>query len=297
MYKIIGADGKEYGPVTVEQLRSWRAQGRIHAQTRVQSVVTGEWLSASQHPELAALFGEPRDQGRGAPPVLTAPRAPGPRRGLAVLSFVLGICSFALCLSALTGVPAILFGHLARRRARRNPERFGGASFAMAGIVLGYVSIVFSVVIAILLGHSLPRVKRPPPLNDCQNNLRQIGLAFKVWALEHNDQYPFNVSSNAGGTLELCNVGPDGFDRNAASHFLLIANELSTPGFLICPNDHDKHVAASFEGLGPQNISYRLRTGTNINSENPQEILAVCPVHGNRLFCDGNVRPAPPAGR
>ncbi len=36
MYKIIGADGKEYGPVTSEQVRQWITEGRANAQTKVQ---------------------------------------------------------------------------------------------------------------------------------------------------------------------------------------------------------------------------------------------------------------------
>ena len=31
MYKILGADQKEYGPVTAEELRIWIAQGRAAA--------------------------------------------------------------------------------------------------------------------------------------------------------------------------------------------------------------------------------------------------------------------------
>ena len=36
MYEIIGADGKEYGPISFEQIRQWIAEGRVNAQTRVQ---------------------------------------------------------------------------------------------------------------------------------------------------------------------------------------------------------------------------------------------------------------------
>jgi hypothetical protein len=35
MYKIIGADGNEYGPVNDEQIRQWIAEGRANEQTRV----------------------------------------------------------------------------------------------------------------------------------------------------------------------------------------------------------------------------------------------------------------------
>jgi uncharacterized membrane protein len=57
MYKIVGADGKEYGPVSVEQLRQWISEGRADAQTRV--VAEGEtvWNSLGSMAEFAEIFG------------------------------------------------------------------------------------------------------------------------------------------------------------------------------------------------------------------------------------------------
>jgi hypothetical protein len=43
MYKIIGADGREYGPVTADQLRNWIAEGRATAQTRAQAEGSAQW--------------------------------------------------------------------------------------------------------------------------------------------------------------------------------------------------------------------------------------------------------------
>jgi uncharacterized membrane protein YeaQ/YmgE (transglycosylase-associated protein family) len=43
MYKIIGGDGKEYGPVSAEDLRRWIAEGRVNAQTRVQAEGSADW--------------------------------------------------------------------------------------------------------------------------------------------------------------------------------------------------------------------------------------------------------------
>ena len=34
MYKIIGIDGREYGPVSAGQLRQWIVEGRANAQTQ-----------------------------------------------------------------------------------------------------------------------------------------------------------------------------------------------------------------------------------------------------------------------
>lgn len=298
MYKIIGADGREYGPVTIDQLQDWLAQRRISAKTQIQIAGGTEWKPADQIPELASFFADRPASitGGGPPPLPSRVRPSIPQTGMAVASFVLGLCSFGLCLTALTGIPAIICGHIARRRAIRFPARYGGRGFATTGMLLGYASLIFLAIIASLVLPAIskmPRTKAIPQLSDCENNLRQIGLSFKVWELEHNDQFPFNVSTNAGGTLELCGTGPDGFDKNAIAHFLVISNELGTPALLVCPNDRSKHPAERFQNLHSDNVSYRLRTGTNINSENPHEVLALCPVHGNQLFCDGNVRKTP----
>ena len=56
MYKIIGADGKEYGPVTTEQLRQWITEGRSNAQTQVQSEGGTEWKPLGTLPEFAETF-------------------------------------------------------------------------------------------------------------------------------------------------------------------------------------------------------------------------------------------------
>jgi hypothetical protein len=59
MYKIIGADGKEYGPVSTEQLRQWIAEGRVNAQTLAQVAGSAEWLPLGQLTEFAALLAAP----------------------------------------------------------------------------------------------------------------------------------------------------------------------------------------------------------------------------------------------
>ena len=42
-YKIIGADGKEYGPIDTAQLRLWIAQGRLNGQSMAQLEGTSDW--------------------------------------------------------------------------------------------------------------------------------------------------------------------------------------------------------------------------------------------------------------
>ena len=124
----------------------------------------------------------------------------------------------------------------------------------------------------------------------CVNQLKQIGLAIRTWAIDNDGRFPFNVSTNAGGTQELCIRGSDGFDANAAAHFQVMSNELSTARYLVCPADSSKRPASNFVKLRPANISYLLRTGPNVEETHPEEVLARCPIHGNVLLCDGSVK-------
>ena len=124
---------------------------------------------------------------------------------------------------------------------------------------------------------------------ESESNLKQIALAFRLWEGDHNDQYPFNVSQAQGGTFELSEPDSNGFEKNPVPTFMVMSNELGNPQILVCPNDKTKQAAADFASLTTNNISYQLRTGTNVNDINPQEILAVDPINGLVLRCDGSV--------
>jgi hypothetical protein len=290
MYKIVGADGKEYGPVGIEQMRQWRAERRINAQTRVQEAGAAVWKTAADFPELglAPTAGVP---GPGSsPPSLPTSQATGQPQGLAITSLVLGLLSL-VCLPVLAAIPAVICGHLARSRARRLPRLYGGAGFALAGLITGYISLVLILVILpALLLPALSMAKGKAQSINCANNMKQIGLAFRTWALDHDDNFPFNVSTNKGGTLELCAPGSDGFDRNAALHFQVMSNEMSTPNILVCPADSKRQPALDFPGLQPAYVSYKLRTGSDIHETHPEQVLAICPIHNNVLRCDGSVQ-------
>lgn len=62
MFTIIGGDGKEYGPVTVEQIRTWIASGRANLDTQAKALGTDEWRRVGDFAEFTAPA--------GAPPVL-----------------------------------------------------------------------------------------------------------------------------------------------------------------------------------------------------------------------------------
>jgi TM2 domain-containing membrane protein YozV len=65
MFKIIGADGQQYGPVTADQIRRWLAENRVRAETLVQAEGATDWKPLSSFPEFADV--------RSAPPTMTPP--------------------------------------------------------------------------------------------------------------------------------------------------------------------------------------------------------------------------------
>lgn len=74
MFKLLGSDGKEYGPVTTEQLRQWIREGRAGGQTRVKPEGAGDWMLLNTVPEFADVFRAPPPADYGAsgpmPPVV-----------------------------------------------------------------------------------------------------------------------------------------------------------------------------------------------------------------------------------
>ena len=77
MYKIIGIDGKEYGPVTPEQLREWIAAGRANAQTQVRREDSTEWQALVSLPEFAEALGT-KPAASTPPPGTPPPFTPSP---------------------------------------------------------------------------------------------------------------------------------------------------------------------------------------------------------------------------
>ncbi len=62
-YKIIGGDGREYGPVTLDEIKSWIRDGRIGRQTQVWRSDMGSWVAASQYQEFQPEIGEVKATG------------------------------------------------------------------------------------------------------------------------------------------------------------------------------------------------------------------------------------------
>ena len=115
MYKIIGADGRPYGPVSTEQIKQWIAEGRVRAETLVQAEGFTDWKPLISFAELAAGLQPPTPSSLppGISPVTTNVAARASNKipagicgillgGLGIHKFILGYTGAGLILLLVT---------------------------------------------------------------------------------------------------------------------------------------------------------------------------------------------------
>ncbi len=96
---------------------------------------------------------------------------------------------------------------------------------------------------------------------NCVSNLRQINIAFQIWAGDNGNQYPMAVSVTNGGAMELVDAG------KLTQCLQLATNEMSSPKMFVCPNDPARTFATNWNDLNRWHVSYFLSAdasdGTN----------------------------------
>jgi prepilin-type N-terminal cleavage/methylation domain-containing protein/prepilin-type processing-associated H-X9-DG protein len=139
------------------------------------------------------------------------------------------------------------------------------------------VVIAVLAILAALVDWGVPAsTKRRAKIIACMSNLKQIGIAYRIWEGDHGDKYPMFVSVTNNGAMELAATG------NVAACFQMMSNELSTPKILVCYADTDRICAADFSALNKSNISYFV--GLDADERKPQTILS-----GDDNFAIGGV--------
>ncbi|MDB6035806.1 MAG: domain containing protein [Verrucomicrobiales bacterium] len=193
MYKIIGNDGKEYGPVSADQICQWIASGRCGAQTLAQPEGGKSWQPLSSHPEFAATIGN------------AIPTPPPP---------------------LLKGQPVKSINPL-----------------MIVGIVLGviFVGIVLIGVFAAIAIPNFVRGRQQAQANQCENNLKQLAAAIRVYSTNHQDQLP-----------------------SAATWSDAISNNVSSVSLFQCPADPGQTCSYAFN---------KQLDGRKLSEVNPLTIL------------------------
>ena len=149
-----------------------------------------------------------------------------------------------------------------------------------AAMTLVEVFVVI-VVLAVLAAIFLPALSNPDGRMhkiNCVRNLKQVGLAFRIWAGDNGDKYPMQLSVTNGGMMELTADG-----KNAWLNLVMMSNELSSPIMLVCPQDKEHQPpAANFSSQLAGHTSYFV--GMDADLGHPQMLLS-----GDDNFAIGGV--------
>jgi prepilin-type N-terminal cleavage/methylation domain-containing protein len=137
------------------------------------------------------------------------------------------------------------------------------SAFTLIELLL--VLAVVSILVAVFLFGGMGGKRRSSRIS-CGSNLRQMGLAFRMWANDMGDRFPMQVTAIEGGTMEPALQGLP------VATFASISNELNHPKPLVCPADKERNYATNFEQLTAKNLSYFL--GLDASETNPASILA-----------------------
>jgi prepilin-type processing-associated H-X9-DG protein len=121
------------------------------------------------------------------------------RSGVATASLVLGLLSFACLPGPLGAIPAIICGIIALAKIGGSRGTLRGSGFAIAGISLGAVAIVATFLLLPLFAlKAIAPNRETVSRSSCQNNLKQMGLVFKMFANEEKKQYYPELSPDPG---------------------------------------------------------------------------------------------------
>jgi hypothetical protein len=196
MYKIIGADQKEYGPISADQMRQWIREGRVSAQTQAQAEGQMDWRPVIAFPEFAEAFAA--TPGAAASPTTLAgggggrdaalAAVKGPAIGL-IVTAILGILYYGV-----SGVFTIVTGGAMfhQEMPPNVPPELQSFIKGMQGPGAGLINLVIVALNAFVLfgavklmrlqSHGLVMAACVVAMLPCQCCC-MLGLPFGIWAV------------------------------------------------------------------------------------------------------------------
>jgi hypothetical protein len=152
-----------------------------------------------------------------------------------------------------------------RYRSARKVEAFGISELLIVLVSIG-------VILALVPFFSRNLKRRASVL--CVSNVKMVAVAFRMWSDDHGGRFPWEISTNEGGSMEFTGTG------KVFTHFQTASNELNTPKILICPQDTSRSALQFRQGqpqtvfhfLSNTNLSYFV--GVNAQMNEPKGLLA-----------------------
>ncbi len=145
-------------------------------------------------------------------------------------------------------------------RPLSNPARRKAGAFTLIELL---VVIAIIGILASMLLPALAKAKARAQRIACVSNLKQVGLAFRMWGDDNESRFPWRVSIADGGSQG---------QPQAWQHFAVLSNEVATPKVFRCLNDSDRDRAYNWGDIGDgflalknQSLSYFAGTDSDDN--------------------------------
>ena len=153
-----------------------------------------------------------------------------------------------------------------KRRRSQDAEAFTRVELC---VVIGVIALM-----AALALPAIPRMKQKGWRIQCTDNLKQLGLAYRTWAIDNATESSTQVSTNREGAPGPLPSG------EAFRYFQVMSNIVGSPKVLVCPAD--VRVPATDFGPGFSNTNLSYFAGLDAVETSPQMFL-----YGDRNLTNG----------
>jgi hypothetical protein len=223
----IAREGRQLGPFSLEDVQRMLSTGEVSAADLAWTPGSANWVPLNTIP--GVVVPPAADMPPGMPPAVSPPsfqqRAPmaapaagafvrqvRPTSGLAITSLVLGIVGL-MFVPILASIPAVITGHMARAEIKRSEGDLEGDGMAVAGLITGYLSLIFWAILVVLLVVMLAAGVAifPKLMNELNKlpadpapvtNARIVAVACSSYASEHDGKFPMKLEDLVPDYLE-----------------------------------------------------------------------------------------------
>lgn len=138
----------------------------------------------------------------------------------------------------------------------------GGLTLIELLVVIAIISLLAAVILP-----TVSKARSQARRTECLNNLRQIDIGLRNWAIDNDDRFPWQVPVGSGPLQTGGSLGSSDW----TDHFRVCSNELVTPKILSCPADTNGQALTWWQLDGERHVSYFV--GLDARRDHPQSIV------------------------